>query len=114
FQSDVVLLSAHQIDRTVPFGGGLRCEMIDDLLPINAQPDTVIGGGVEGVAAGCRSLYLAGPADGKGIWLHARVGGACAPVKIDGRVGTGEGEGSEVHVVEILALKAGAGPSATG
>src|SRR4051812_5831585 len=80
--------------------------MIDDGLSVDGQPRAVIGGGVEGVSAGCRSAKLAGPSDGEGVSADGGVWGAGAPVEIDFGIVANEAQRCEIHVVVVLAAQA--------
>ena len=63
FHTQAVFLPGDKIDHAGPFGGGLGGEMIDEALAIDREAHAIIGGGVEGVAAGGGGGDVAGPAD---------------------------------------------------
>src|ERR1043165_8987402 len=55
---DAVILTANQVDGAGPFGGALRDHFVDDRLAVDDQACAVVGGGVEGVAAGGGPIIL--------------------------------------------------------
>lgn len=80
--------------------------LVDQELPVDPEPDAVVGNCVESVRARERRLQLAEPPDRERVRPDPRGGRIPAPVEVHRRVRPHGHAVREVHVVEVLGAQA--------